>query len=1312
MSDASQGQIITFYSYKGGTGRTMALANVAWILASNGKRVLAVDWDLESPGLHKFFHPFLDESTVSATPGVIEIINDYASAAVDPGPRGDDWHLEFAQVERHAVSLEWAFPEGGKLDFLSAGRQNRDYSAAVCSLDWDNFYDRLGGGRFFRAMREDMKQKYDYVLIDSRTGLSDVADICTIELPDVLTICFTLSDQSIEGAASVARQISGRYRDRNIRVLPVPMRIEDGEKEKLDVGRLLARMKFEGFPAGMTPETSAMYWASVEVPYKPFYAFEETLATFGDDPGSPASLLSSFERITDSVTAGQITAMRPIAEDLRLQYKDAYTRRQPASSPQVYLSYVPEDRMWADWIEAVLTRAGFRVLPRSTVMTAGAGDGDVRGSIQAERELQVAPRAIAVLSSAYLHSPDARSIWKTLSSADATDTHRQLIPVRISEVRVTEPFNEHPVVDLARMDAAQATAKLLWALDRPVQPLGGAGKSAEEPRFPGAIPPTWNVPARNADFTGRGATLELLRDKLAGGGRAVVVAQALYGLGGVGKTQLALEYAHRFMADYDLVWWVPSERAEETSAALADLARKLGLKVSDNVAEAAEAALEELRRDTTPHWLLIFDNADDPKQLEPYLPTGSGHVLITSRNQAWSHSAEPLEVDVFTRDESVGHLLRHVPELDVADAKQVADALGHLPLAVEQASAWLEQTGMPARVYVEQLMTQSTRILALNQPSDYPMPVVATWNLSFDRLKQRSPAAVRLLQLCAFFSPGPISMDLLYSDEMNESLLPFDETLSEKLMLGRVIRDISRFALVKVDQGSNSLQIHRLVQAVIRSQMTDEEQVEARHEVHKILTGARPRQGETDDPANWSTYDIIWPHLGTSIAEECDDPRTRQLLIDWVRYQWKHGEFEAGLALARRLEVLWAHRLGPDHQQTLHLQFHIANVLRSQGRFGEARDLDTYVLERQRAVLGPDHPHSLMTANGLGADLRALGDFQESLASDRETYESFKEQFGEDYPRTLIAAHNLGCSLRLVGDCFTARRLDEETLDRQRQVLGREHPSTLQSVASLALDLRAAGAFRESVDLLRDTWAKYREVLGDDMTDTLRTAASLAVSLRKAGEQAEAMNLAQDTYERYKRRYGSGAPDALSCALNLACDYAATGDMPRALQLVSEVKAANQADLGDNHPNTLVAVNNLACYLRSIGRLPEAFALTDDTLGRMRRKLGENHPLTLSCAVNLANCRGDSGDTESAEALEQQTVGLLREVLGRDHPDTLVCQANLSVTLRQAGRDHDAEELRGRILADLTRILGASHPDSTQLHEWQRINRDLEPQQI
>jgi cellulose biosynthesis protein BcsQ len=1307
MSGSGDGQIITFYSYKGGTGRTMAMANVAWIIASSGNRVLAVDWDLESPGLHKFFHPFLDESTITATPGVIEIINDYATAAVNPSPRSDDWYLECARVERHAVSLDWTFPEGGKLDFLSAGRQNRDYSAAVCSLDWDNFYDRLGGGRFFRAMREDMKRNYDYVLIDSRTGLSDVADICTIELPDVLTVCFTLSDQSIEGAANVARQISGRYRERNIRVLPVPMRIEDGEKEKLDVGRSMARMKFEGFPSGMSQESSALYWASVEVPYKPFYAFEEILATFGDDPGSPASLLSAFERITDSVTEGQITCMRPIAEDIRLQYKEAFARRQPAVVSQVYLSYAPEDRMWADWIEAVLTRAGFRVTPRSTMAVAPMASID----LEAERELQSAPRAIAVLSSAYLHSPEARSVWKALSAVDAAGIHRQLLPIRVSDIRVTDPFTDHAVVDLARMDAAQATGKLLRALDRPAQPFSTGGPQAEELRFPGAVPPIWSVPARNADFTGRAVTLELLRDKLAGGG-SDAVAQALYGLGGVGKTQLALEYAHRFMADYDLVWWVPSERTDEITAALAELARKMGLRTGDNVAEAAEAALEELRRDTTPHWLLIFDNADDPKQLEPYLPTGAGHVLITSRNQAWTRSAEPLEVDVFTHEESVAHLLRHVPDLDPADARMVAEALGHLPLAVEQASAWLEQTGMQAQAYVMELATQATRILALNQPSDYQTPVVATWNLSFERLQQRSPAAVRMLQLLAFFSPGPISMDLLYSDEMNEALLPFDESLSEQLMLPRVIRDISRFALVKVDQGSNSLQIHRLVQAVIRSQLTDEQQNEARHEVHQILVGARPRQGETDDPSNWDTYDIIWPHLGPSQAEECDDPRTRQLLIDWVRYQWKHGEFESCLALAQRLQNLWTNQLGPDHSQTLHLQFQIANVLRSQGRFNEARDLDMYVLERQQAVLGPAHLLTLMTVGSLGADYRALGEFRAALQADRETYSSLKEEFGEDFPRTLAAAHNLACSLRLVGDYYAAGHLDQETLDRRRVVLPEDHPYTLYTGASLAMDRRAAGAFRESVELLRAIWEKYRSVLGDDMLDTLRTATSLAVSLRKAGEQSEAMKLAQDTHERYLRRYGSDSPETRLCAINLACDYAAVDNMPKALALVTDVRSALEASLGADHPNTLVAANNLACYLRCIGRLDEALRLTQDTLDRMRKVLGDTHPLALACAVNLANCFGDAGRLAEAEELERATISGLGKVLGQEHPDTLACQADLAVTLRGAGRDQEARELKAKIMSEFGRVLGTGHPDAIQLREGQRINRDLESQQF
>jgi tetratricopeptide (TPR) repeat protein len=823
-----------------------------------------------------------------------------------------------------------------------------------------------------------------------------------------------------------------------------------------------------------------------------------------------------------------------------------------------------------------------------------------------------------------------------------------------------------------------------------------------------SVPQIWNVPYRNADFTGREAILERLHDGLAGDGTAVVLARAVYGLGGVGKTQLALEYAHRFKADYRLVWWIDAEQSLEISLALADLAERLGLPTSDNAGETAAAVLEELRRDVAGRWLLIFDNAEDPEDLAAYLPTGSGHIIITSRNQAWTRHAEPVELEVFSQRESTAHLMRHVPGLGAHEAARVSVAVGNLPLAIEQAAAWLSETGMPAALYAEWLETQATSALGLNKPLDYAKPVVAAWNLSISQLRERSPASVRLLQILAFCSPDPISPMLLYSEAMLGCLRPYDETLSQPLMVSRLIREVNRFALLKVDQGNGSVRIHRLVQAVIRSQMNEEEQVEARHRVHKVLSGARPSQGETDDPANWSTYDIIWPHLGPSEADECDDPRTRQLLIDWVRFQWKHGEFESALNLGRLLTSLWAQQLGPDHQQTLHLQFQIANVLRSQGRFGEARDLDTYVLERQHAVLGTDHPHSLMTANGLAADLRTLGDFQESLTADQATYESFKEQFGEDYPRTLGAAHNLGSALRLVGDYLAARRIDEETLDRQRQVLGPAHPSTLQSVASLALDLRLAGAFRESVTLLRQACDRYRDVLGDDMLDTLRTAASLAVSLRKAGEQAEAMRLTQDTYQRYQHRFGTDGPDAPLYALTLAWDYAAIGELSQAIGLITGVQTAYRASLGDDHPNTLVAASNLACCLRRTARLPEAVTLAEDTLGRLRGKLGGHHPYTLSCAVSLANCQGDSGDPGSAEALLRQTIVLLGDTLGHDHPDTLVAEADLAVTLRHAGRHQDAGHLRARTLTRLSDALGGTHRHVGLLRDWHRIDLDIE----
>jgi hypothetical protein len=1301
------GKVVTFYSFKGGTGRTMALANVAWILASTGKKVLVLDWDLDSPGLHRYFQPFLDPVKVAATPGIIELITDYAWEATQSAERSADWVRRRAQIVPHAVSLSWEFPAEGMLDFVSAGRQNRDYSAAVTAFDWDTFYERLGGGQFLDALRDDMKKHYDYVLIDSRTGHSDISDICTVHLPDILVDCFTLNNQSIDGAATTAQSVEQRYHYRNIQVLPVPMRIDEAEKDKADVGLALARIQFRGIPRGRTGSYDAHdYWNAVAIPYKPFYAFEETLAVFGDAPRSPLSLLGAYERLAHAITDGEVSALGPMTEDMRLTFRAAYIRPRQPPPGDIYLSYVPEDRVWADWVAAVLAQRGIQVV-RSPAAAAGGSTRD-----DAARTAESASRTIALLSAAYLQSPQAHGVWEAMGTADPVGTGRRLIPIRVGEIRLEQPFSERSVVDLTRRDAAQATEDLLRALGHP--PKLADQLTAPEPRYPRTIPPVWHVPTRNASFTGRNEILEKLHDQLTGSSTPVVLPVALTGLGGVGKTQVALEYAHRFMADYDLVWWVEAEQSDRIDAALASLAPALGVRAGDSTDETAELVKEALRRgERYDRWLLIYDNADEPSQLAEFLPGGPGHVVVTSRNPTWAHLAEPVPIDVFPRRESLAYLLRRVPSLSETDAELVAGDLGDLPLALEHAAAWLAATGLPAAQFLTEIHAAFEETMALSQPSNYPTSVAGTFRLSFERLRSQSPAAARLLELCACFAADPISLSLISSDEMIAALTPLDRRLrATRNVLGVLLTDITRYSLARVDRevGSNSIQMHRLIQLAILDQMDPNYREERKHEVHMVLAGARPRQGDTDDPGNWARYGLIWPHLAASEVWNCDNEEARQLLIDYVRYLWKQGDFEDALRAARRLEAQWIDKHGEEDEKLLSLRFNIANVLRSQGQFAHAYQLDTEVLASQRELLGEDHLSTLVTAGGVGGDLRGLGRFREALDLDEQTYRANRDLLGPDDPGTLSSANNLAIDYRLVGDPYHARDLDEETLGNRQDVLGSEHPYTLHSASMLARDMREAGEYQASAELLEQTYAGYRSVLGDDFLDTMRTGKSLAVSLRKMGDLSRAYALTRNLDERYTRLYGADHLDSLACRLNLAADLSARDEKGEAYATANTVLRAYEETLGRTHPFTLVAENNMSTYLRGVGEVGKALAMGDETLAVMLDQLGENHPSTLSCQINRANCLCELERYAEAEVIQRDTAERLRKTLRANHPDTYICEANLAIALRAQGRDKDAHELQQRVIQGLSHVLGSTHPNVESLKQWRLQNRDLEAQ--
>jgi formylglycine-generating enzyme required for sulfatase activity len=339
MNSRLPGKIVTFYSYKGGTGRSMALANVAWLIASAGKRVLAIDWDLEAPGLHRYFEPFLDDKSLENSTGIIDFVLEFATAAVSDAEsaRSSDWFLSYSNILLHAVPIRYTFPHEGALHFVAAGRQDSAYGLRVNSFDWPRFYEKLGGGVMLESMKQLCRNDYDYILIDSRTGVSDTSGVCTVQMPDELVVCFTLNRQSIYGASAAAlsalQQRTKSDGAQTLKIWPLPMRIEFAEKDRLERARALARTRFSSSFTHLEPDAADVYWGAAEVPYQPYYSYEEVLAVFRDRPRETHSVLSSMELIASHLTGGA-PAAAPLDDERRAQGLQAFQDRTPASCLQ------------------------------------------------------------------------------------------------------------------------------------------------------------------------------------------------------------------------------------------------------------------------------------------------------------------------------------------------------------------------------------------------------------------------------------------------------------------------------------------------------------------------------------------------------------------------------------------------------------------------------------------------------------------------------------------------------------------------------------------------------------------------------------------------------------------------------------------------------------------------------------------------------------------------------------------------------------------------------------------------------------------
>ncbi|MGW6567944.1 FxSxx-COOH system tetratricopeptide repeat protein [Streptomyces sp. NPDC054975] len=888
-------------------------------------------------------------------------------------------------------------------------------------------------------------------------------------------------------------------------------------------------------------------------------------------------------------------------------------------------------------------------------------------------------------------------------------TNKPLLPA----TAVLEP------VSLWGVGEEEAESRLLARLGIEPRRAGRRIPPGARNRYPDTPPEIWGeIPRRNPRFTGRDDLLAELQERLMDAERGSA-ACALLGMSGIGKTQIAAEYAHRFSPDYDVVWWVNSDDRNIQRDRFAELAVELGLPVGSEPGERIRAVREALRRgDPHGRWLIVFDGWDDIEGVNVMLPNGPGHVLITSRNRGWGDHTDLLEVTGFERSESTAYLMRRAPHISAMEADEVAAEFGDVPLPLVQAAAWLGESGMEAPEYLR--MVREGRLSTVDDShtvDGFPNASLTSWAILINRLRRSQPQAVEILSLCASFAPGRIPLGLVRAypqADLPEDLrwmatdLPAWSRALDTLVNYSVLTRETRGPMnTDMEPHQESIHMHRLVHDIV-SRLTDGPHREAhRKAVRTLVAEADP--GNPMDSRNWPRYAELLPHLEPSGALESRNPRVQTAVLNCLRYCYRSGEFKAGTRLAEQIRASWSEFVDPLAQPMLDLITQEGSILRSSGRFREAHALDSAVFERLRAASPRNELAELIARSAYVSDLRYLGQYTEAEELQRQLLAETQGLLGENEFMTLLARHNLGVSLRLLGRYQEAYDLDAETLARRETVLRTRHANTLNSANALAHDLRLLGRYRDALVRQEANVRLHAQVLGAQHPQTLAARSQLALCRRREGSSQQDIGAQMASLlDQIEQVHGRGHHVTLAFINNYANYLREHGDLDQARELTQEAEAGYRSLLGPAHPVATGLLANTGLVMQASGERADAMAMLESALAGLTASLGSDHPWVLGCALNAAAARNFNGRVGDATELSRETLRRARTVLGTDHPLTLSCQIALAADLRGLREVEEAGKVEEDALLTLTRTLGAQHPHTLSARQRNRPYWDFE----
>ncbi|MEI5527440.1 tetratricopeptide repeat protein, partial [Streptomyces brasiliscabiei] len=767
-----------------------------------------------------------------------------------------------------------------------------------------------------------------------------------------------------------------------------------------------------------------------------------------------------------------------------------------------------------------------------------------------------------------------------------------------------------------------------------------------------------NLPAYDsAVFEGREDALRFLAAVPSAG--TGVVAQSVRGLGGVGKSTLVLHHAHAFLAGgRGPVWWIDAESEAGIVAGLAGLATALNpVHAALPLEDAAQWALVWLQ--SRSGWLVILDNAEDPADVSAFLGRlTTGQVVITTRRDLpWRDLAAPLRLDTLTLDAAVAVLEEITGRSgtdDTAFAK-LADELGCLPLALQQAGAYLAQTRTMARDYLTELRRDPAGVLGATPPGDAQQRTVAqVWSVTLNAVEEADPHAVHLLRILACMAPDPLPRNVL------------DTALPTRRAVDHALGVLAAYSMITLT--GTVITTHRLVQSVIRTTAppppaptTGLQRLTQRLRRRRPATPPAPhttalalllRTLPPDNPGDvrgWPVWQSLLPHLQAVIPHHDDDstdPALATAMGQTASYLLSRGQALLALPLEERALAITEAALGPDHPYTAKCLNSLAFTFSALGRHGEALLLEERALAITEAALGPDHPDTALRLNNLASTFSDLG------------------RHGEALPLT------------------------ERALAVTEAALGPDHPTTATRLGNLASTFSALGRHGEALPLAERALAITEAALGPDHPTTATRLGNLAFTLSDLGRHGEALPLEERALAITEAALGPDHPDTAKCLNNLASTFSDLGRHGEALPLTERALAVTEAALGPDHPDTALRLNNLASTSSALGRHGEALPLTERALAITEAALGPDHPTTAICLGSLAFTFSALGRHGEALPLEERALAITEAALGPDHPDTALRLNNLAFTFSDLGRHGEALPLEERALAITEAALG------------------------